>query len=1377
MRRLLVCAALWCPALCGAGDVRIDFESAGDYADHFRRLSGTGTALQTDPAAGEPDNDTVQTSSGGLVIAYDATPADGASTRSLFAAPLSVAADVRYGTASNSFGVYFIHPVDPADAYLALFNVDNAGAGDLFRFSSNGNPQTASAGALIQAAAVESGVTTDGRLNRIEIGFAANAQGEPVLSLWTGTSCASLVLTGLAARASAEVGLRFSPRSANDIEFDNVAIRPVPPVWAPPPETSGARFLHRLAAGEPQKVVVYGTSLTAGGPWVGQMQDWLTNTYAGTLTLINSGLSGKNSKNGLESLDSKVLAHRPDTVIIEFGMNDAFTAYAHPNYNISVTQAHSNLLLMIDRIFTNRADTEIILQTMNPAWDSPGGSGTSATVRASLPDCYQTYRDVATARGVLLVDHYPNWKTLQLTNPALFQAYVPDGVHPVAAGTAAVTLPLLKERLVGEVRMVDTNRPGPARVDADICVYGGSAAGVAAAVQVARRGKSCVLVSPERRFGGLTSGGLGWTDVGSDKNIIGGIAREFYRRVYLHYADSNAWTRETRAQYIARSSMDPDDTLRVMFTFEPKVAARILEEMLAEARVTVAPGRLRRGGGGVTLDGARIREIVTDDGAAIVRAGMFIDATYEGDLMAEAGVPYVVGREANAVHGETLNGIQTARATGNQLPGGIDPYVVPGQPASGLLPGVEADAGGADGTGDGRLQAYCYRLCLTDVASNRLPIAQPAGYREEDFEILFRSIEAGQSDRFFKRSPMPNRKTDSNNDSGASMDFIGGNYSVTGGWNYAEAGYAQREAIRQAHEYYQRGFIWTLQNHARVPSAIRSAWAAWGLPLDEFGETGGWPHQLYIREARRMAGDYVITEHHVDQESGFVADDPVGMGVYNMDSHHVQRHVNAGGYVRNEGDVQVAPAHGAYGVSYRAIVPPTNSVRNLLVPVCLSATHIAYGSIRMEPVFMVLAQSAAAAAVQALDDGVPVQQVDYERLRLHLAAAGQVVSKTAPPSGTDLILDNANATGVAVIGAWTSSDATTGFYGTNYLHDGNVGKGTKSVTFTPTFAEEGAYSVYVRWTEHINRATNVPVDIAHTAGTTTVTVNQQANGGVWNHLLTTNFAAGSSGSVTIRTTDTSGFVIADAVRFSTGIPTVRIVADDATAAESGADTARLLVVREGSIDLPLTVRYAAAGVATAGTDYEALDGTVVLPAGASTAALVVRPLRDAAAEGDEAVVFALVADPAYAIGSPASATVTIRDRAIDAWRHVRFTPEQLADADISGENADPDVDGLPNTLEHAFGSNPLLADAGLFCPAAGWRSDGGDRWFMLEYFRDSAALRYGVEWTSSLLPAAWSPAGVSEEFYLPASGRFARAVRVTPEDARLFLRLEVREEW
>jgi hypothetical protein len=429
-----------------------------------------------------------------------------------------------------------------------------------------------------------------------------------------------------------------------------------------------------------------------------------------------------------------------------------------------------------------------------------------------------------------------------------------------------------------------------------------------------------------------------------------------------------------------------DAERQLMWTFEPSVAEKIFNDLVSETHVPVVHARLDLKNG-VTKSGPRIQSLRTEDGRTFT-AKAFIDATYEGDLMAKAGVSYTLGREANDAFGETINGIQAKRSTKNQLPKGIDPYKVKGDPKSGLLPGVNPDPGGPDGAGDKKIQAYCYRMCLTDVPDNRVMIEKPANYNEADYELLFRAIEVGQKDRFFKLDLMPNRKTDSNNDSGISTDFIGYNYA------YPDADYATRDQINKAHESWQRGLVWTLQNHPRVPKAIRDKYAKWGLPKDEFVRNGHWATQLYIREARRMVGDFVQTEKNLRDDAAI--DRSIGMGSYNMDSHNAQRYVDETGHVRNEGDVQIGVPR-PYRIDYRAITPKQAECDNLLVPVCLSATHIAYGSIRMEPVFMILGQSAATAACLSVDLQTPVQGVPYDRLSDRLQADKQVLAWTSPP--------------------------------------------------------------------------------------------------------------------------------------------------------------------------------------------------------------------------------------------------------------------------------------------------------------------------------------------------------------------------------------------
>lgn len=526
----------------------------------------------------------------------------------------------------------------------------------------------------------------------------------------------------------------------------------------------------------------------------------------------------------------------------------------------------------------------------------------------------------------------------------------------------------------------------------DVVVYGGTSGGVVAAVQAARCGRTVVLVSPTAHLGGLTSNGLGWTDLGSP-SILGGLNRQFYHEVYLHYQEPQAWAWEKREEFgnAGQGMAGLDAKQQIASVFEPKVAEAVFQRWIEQAKVPVVRGRLdlRRG---VVMDGARITALRLEDGREIA-GSMFIDASYEGDLLPGARVTFTVGREANNQYGESVNGIQAAKARKNQLPEGIDPYRVKGDPASGLLPGVNADAGGADGSADARLQAYCYRMVLTDVPANRVMIEKPADYDERDYEILFRAIDAGQQKDFFKLSMVPNRKTDSNNASGISTDFIGMNYGP--GWDWTTLGHAERDALAKRHESWQRGLVWTLQNHPRVPEAIRKQLGKWGLAADEFADNGHWPRELYVREARRMVSDVVMSEQHCLGK--LLASDPVAMAAYAMDSHNTQRIVQ-GGMVRNEGDIQL-PAARPYPISYRAIVPRRGECPNLLVPWSLSASHMAFGSIRMEPVFMALGQAAALAGDLALARGLAVQEVSYAELRPRLEAAGVPLGAPQPVEG------------------------------------------------------------------------------------------------------------------------------------------------------------------------------------------------------------------------------------------------------------------------------------------------------------------------------------------------------------------------------------------
>lgn len=521
----------------------------------------------------------------------------------------------------------------------------------------------------------------------------------------------------------------------------------------------------------------------------------------------------------------------------------------------------------------------------------------------------------------------------------------------------------------------------------DVVIYGGTSAAVIAAVQVRKMGKSVVIVSPDQHLGGLSSGGLGFTDTG-DKSVIGGLARDFYHRVWQHYDQPSAWVQQKKEDYGNKGQGTPamDGTNRTMWIFEPHVAEQVFEDYVKEFDIPVARNEWLDRKRGVKMDGSTILSITTLSGKTY-SGKRFLDATYEGDLMAAAGVDYHVGREANSVYGEAHNGNQVGVLHHTHHFGAvkspISPYVVPGDPKSGLVAGVQPEPPGVLGEADKRVQAYCFRMCLTNDPANRIPFTKPEGYDPKQYELLARVFEAGWKDFFSKFDPIPNHKTDTNNHGPFSFDFIGGN------WDYPEASYERRKEITRAHETYQKGLLWFVSTDPRVPQDIRTRMQSWGLPKDEFTDNSNWSRQLYIREARRMVGRFVMTENELTKKTP--TPESIGMGSYTMDSHNVRRYVTEKGNVQNEGDIGVNLK--PYQISYGSLVPKKGQADNLLVPVCLSSSHIAYGSIRMEPVFMILSQSAATAAVLSLEKNTPVQDLPYPDLQARLTADGQVLGK------------------------------------------------------------------------------------------------------------------------------------------------------------------------------------------------------------------------------------------------------------------------------------------------------------------------------------------------------------------------------------------------
>lgn len=640
-------------------------------------------------------------------------------------------------------------------------------------------------------------------------------------------------------------------------------------------------------------------------------------------------------------------------------------------------------------------------------------------------------------------------------------------------------------------------RPG---IKVDVCVYGGTSAGVIAAYTAKKMGKTVVLIEPGKHLGGMTSGGLGYTDIGN-KYVVTGLARDFYRRVGSHYQKFEQWV------------------------FEPKVAEGIFNDYVKRAGFSVMyNNRIIK----VTKTASKLREIVLENttlpaayGRTAIQAKVFIDCTYEGDLMAMAGVAYRVGREANSEYNETINGTQLME--GHQLPGGIDPYVVPGAPQSGLLWGVSSQQLQTTGAGDKKVQAYNFRITLTNVPENRIAITKPENYDPKKYELLIRLKEKqpwkALTDVFIW-SMMPNGKTDINNKGGFSTDMIGMN------WDYPDADYNKRAVLWKAHEDYTKGLLYFVGNDARIPAFIREEMQKWGYPKDEFTDNQNWTPQLYIREARRMVGQLVMTQHYCQGKE--VAGDGIGMAAYTMDSHNCDRLV-VNGEVKNEGNVEVG-GFGPYPISYRAIIPKEKEADNLFVPVCLSATHIAYGSIRMEPVFMVLAQSAAVAACQAIDKKIPVQQVNVVAVQ-QILKDDPLADKSVP----EILVDDSDTARVKITGDWKM--AKNGGYGPSFLLDSAKVAPAASVKFTPVVVKEGAYHVYSYFPKVKNAASKTMVMVYDGQKATERIINQsdiQVQGqtsGEWVSLGEYQLPRGKKAYVQVSSQNADGAVIADAVLF------------------------------------------------------------------------------------------------------------------------------------------------------------------------------------------------------------------------------------------------------
>jgi hypothetical protein len=637
-------------------------------------------------------------------------------------------------------------------------------------------------------------------------------------------------------------------------------------------------------------------------------------------------------------------------------------------------------------------------------------------------------------------------------------------------------------------------------LSADICIYGATSAGIIAAYTAKKLGKSVIVLDAGKHIGGLTTGGLGFTDIGN-KYAVTGLGLDYYRRMGKRYGKFESWI------------------------FEPHVAAEVFKEYMDAAGIKIyQQHELQK----VISENKTIRELEFSHALANgygeakvkVRAKVYIDCTYEGDLMAKAGVSYTVGRESNAQYGETYNGVQLRDK--HQFPEGVDPYKIPGRPGSGLLWGISPEAPDAAGTGDKKVQAYNFRICLTDNPANRIPITRPENYDSTRYELLLRLLEkkpAGNLQAFLKIDRMPNRKTDINNNGAFSTDMIGMNY------DYPEADAFHRKMIMNEHADYVKGLIYFIGHDPRMPAHLQEEMMNWGYPKDEYVDNDHWSPQMYVREARRMIGEYVMTQANC--EGNAVVTDGIGMAAYTMDSHNCQRIV-VNGMVKNEGDVQIG-GFGPYPVSYRSIIPKTGECNNLFVPVCLSASHIAYGSIRMEPVFMVLAQASAVGAVEAVNSGSTVQEVNVSKVQQVLKA-----NPLADGSEPEILIDNADSAHVRITGAWTLKRHV-GF-GPSVLAADASSKEKRQVRFIPAISRPGYYKLYTyflpNYQQLASKARIIVFDGKKQNKVPLMRAELQVQGqtsGEWLYLGRYRFNAGNKSWIAIDATGADGAVVADAV--------------------------------------------------------------------------------------------------------------------------------------------------------------------------------------------------------------------------------------------------------
>ncbi|CAN5918975.1 FAD-dependent oxidoreductase [soil metagenome] len=645
----------------------------------------------------------------------------------------------------------------------------------------------------------------------------------------------------------------------------------------------------------------------------------------------------------------------------------------------------------------------------------------------------------------------------------------------------------------------------PASQPYDVVVYGATASGVTAAIAAAREGSRVLLVEPGRHVGGMVTGGLSHTDYG-DRTVIGGLAVEFYQKVADHYNTHVFYWRGP----------------------EPHVGEKILKEWLQEARVEVVYGKRVDL---VEKENGVIRKITFTDGTEAA-GKMYIDAGYEGDLMARAGVSYTYGREGRKDYNESWAGRQPITFTSHQIDARLSPFT--NDKEKKLLPLVHPRPMVEIGEADQGIQSYCFRMIATDRPANMVPWPKPQNYDPATYELARRYYQAkptaGPLIGFWPT--LPNGKSDINSSVGISTNLLDGS-----SWDYPEAGYAKRDSLWQWHRDYTLGLAYFLATDPAVPKHVRDAMKTFGLCKDEYVDNGHFPHQLYVRVARRMKGEYFLTQHDLMQDT--VKFDAIGLGSYHIDVREMQR-----SYIQirrfpdlkyetyNEGYLSIPVAQ--YEIPYRSLLPKFEECQNLLVPVCISGSALAIASVRMEPQYMIMGESAGVAAALANASQRPVQQIDVYALQQKLRARKQVLSLKGNPYGlwsneNEIIIDNNTKGFTSFTGNWHEEETVhTGRYEMNFRSKPKGGSGTFS--YSPYFFKPGTYNVYVWQPAAKTHEAKVPVEIHHAQGTAQLTMNQQKNGGKWVKLGTYPFAQGQKTAVVIRG-ELGKYVVADAVKF------------------------------------------------------------------------------------------------------------------------------------------------------------------------------------------------------------------------------------------------------